>query len=112
MSSAFPDENTELTGTQEKEMKCQKLFEPVRIGSLELPNRYTQWRRWALGLGDGEGGWNQRGIDYYTRRAQGGVGLIITGVTFSDCEVEKPSRCPTVPTAPITPSSLSGRAAK
>lgn len=38
-----------------------------------------------LGLGDSEGGWNQRGIDYYTRRAQGGTGLIITGVTFSDC---------------------------
>ena len=49
-----------------------------------------------LGLGDSEGGWNQRGIDYYTRRAQGGTGLIITGVTFSDCEVETQSmpNCP------------------
>ena len=88
--------NTELTGTQEKEMKYQKLFEPVRIGSLELPNRYAMAPMGPLGLGDSEGGWNQRGIDYYTRRAQGGVGLIITGVTFSDCEVEKQSmpNCP------------------
>lgn len=49
-----------------------------------------------LGLGDAEGGWNQRGIDYYTERAKGGTGLIITGVTFSDCTVETQSmpNCP------------------
>lgn len=49
-----------------------------------------------LGLSDSEGGWNQRGIDYYTERAKGGTGLIITGVTFCDCKVEKQSmpNCP------------------
>lgn len=49
-----------------------------------------------LGLSDSEGGWNQRGIDYYTARAKGGAGLIITGVTFSDCKVETQSmpNCP------------------
>ena len=42
-----------------------------------------------LGLADSEGGFNQRGIDYYTERAKGGTGLIITGVTFVDNEVEE-----------------------
>ena len=42
-----------------------------------------------LGLADAEGGFNQRGIDYYTERAKGGTGLIITGVTFVDNEVEE-----------------------
>ena len=55
-----------------------------------------------MGLGDSEGGWNQRGIDYYTRRAQGGTGLIITGVTFSDCEVETQSM-PNAPNSTYNP---------
>lgn len=77
-------------------MKYQKLFTPFKIGKVEIPNRYAMAPMGPLGLGDAEGGWNQRGIDYYTRRAAGGVGLIITGVTFSDCEVEQQSmpNCP------------------
>ena len=49
-----------------------------------------------LGLADANGGWNQRGIDYYVERAKGGTGLIITGVTFFDQVVEKqdPSTVP------------------
>jgi 2-enoate reductase len=49
-----------------------------------------------LGLADAEGGFNQRGIDYYTERAKGGTGLIITGVTFVDNVVEEHSMpaCP------------------
>lgn len=42
-----------------------------------------------LGLGDAQGGFNQRGIDYYTARARGGTGLIITGVTFVDNTIEE-----------------------
>ncbi|MBQ1400669.1 MAG: FAD-dependent oxidoreductase [Lachnospiraceae bacterium] len=83
-------------------MKYEKLFTPVKIGKLELPNRYAMAPMGPLGLGDCEGGWNQRGVDYYTRRAQGGVGLIITGVTFSDCEVEKPS-FPNTPNSTYNP---------
>lgn len=72
------------------------LFEPVKIGSLKLKNRFSMAPMGPLGLSDSEGGWNTRGIDYYVRRAQGGCGLIITGVTFSDCAVEKQSmpNCP------------------
>ena len=77
-------------------MKYQTLFTPIQIGKLTLKNRFAMAPMGPLGLGDREGGWNQRGIDYYTRRARGGTGLIITGVTFSDCEVETQSmpNCP------------------
>lgn len=77
-------------------MKYRNLFTPVRIGTVTMKNRFAMAPMGPLGLGDSEGGWNQRGIDYYTRRAQGGTGLIITGVTFCDCEVETQSmpNCP------------------
>lgn len=77
-------------------MKYQSLFDSVQIGNVALKNRFAMAPMGPLGLGDSEGGWNQRGIDYYTRRAQGGTGLIITGVTFSDCTVETQSmpNCP------------------
>ena len=67
----------------------RKLFDSVRIGSLEIKNRFSLAPMGALGLADAEGGFNQRGIDYYTERAKGGTGLIITGVTFVDNEVEE-----------------------
>ncbi len=70
-------------------MKYAKLYEPVKIGSLELKNRFAMAPMGPLGLADAEGGFNQRGIEYYTARAKGGVGLIITGVTFVDNEVEE-----------------------
>ena len=55
------------------------LFEPVTIGSCTIKNRFAMAPMGPLGLGDAEGGFNQRGIDYYTERAKGGTGLIITG---------------------------------
>ena len=77
-------------------MKYEKLFTPIAIGKCEIKNRFAMAPMGPLGLSDSEGGWNQRGIDYYTARAKGGTGLIITGVTFSDCQVEKQSmpNCP------------------
>lgn len=77
-------------------MKYQKLFTPVKIGKVEIKNRFSMAPMGPLGLADAEGGFNQRGIDYYTERAKGGTGLIITGVTFSDCKVETQSmpNCP------------------
>ena len=69
-------------------MKYRELFTPVKIGSITIKNRFAMAPMGPLGLGDSEGGWNQRGIDYYVERAKGGAGLIITGVTFSDQQVE------------------------
>ncbi|MDR3271380.1 MAG: FAD-dependent oxidoreductase [Peptococcaceae bacterium] len=65
-----------------------QLFEPVKIGKLTLKNRFAMAPMGPLGLSDPDGGFNQRGIEYYTARAQGGVGLIITGVTFVENEIE------------------------
>lgn len=77
-------------------MKYKSLFTPVQIGSVQLKNRFAMAPMGPLGLADAQGGFNQRGIDYYTERAKGGTGLIITGVTFSDCQVETQSmpNCP------------------
>lgn len=83
-------------------MQYQKLFTPMKIGSVTVKNRFALAPMGPLGLADAEGGWNQRGIDYYTRRAQGGTGLIITGVTFSDCQVETQSM-PNVPNSTYNP---------
>lgn len=77
-------------------MKYKNLFTPIKIAGCEIKNRFAMAPMGPLGLSDAEGGWNQRGIDYYTERAKGGTGLIITGVTFSDCQVETQSmpNCP------------------
>lgn len=65
------------------------LFTPVKIGKVEVKNRFAMAPMGPLGLSDTEGGFNQRGIDYYTERAKGGTGLIFTGVTFVDNQIEK-----------------------
>lgn len=77
-------------------MKYSKLFSPIKIGSITNKNRFAMAPMGPLGLADANGGWNQRGIDYYVERAKGGTGLIITGVTFFDQVVEKqdPSTVP------------------
>lgn len=77
-------------------MKYKNLFTPIKIGSVTIKNRFALAPMGPLGLADADGGFNQRGIDYYTERAKGGTGLIITGVTFSDCKVETTSmpNCP------------------
>lgn len=77
-------------------MKYKNLFTSIKIGSVKIKNRFALAPMGPLGLSDENGGFNQRGIDYYTERAKGGTGLIITGVTFSDCKVEVASmpNCP------------------
>ena len=65
------------------------LFSPISIGKVNIKNRFAMAPMGPLGLGDAQGGFNQRGIDYYTARARGGTGLIITGVTFVDNTIEE-----------------------
>ncbi|MCK8085963.1 FAD-dependent oxidoreductase [Vibrio sp. 1CM8B] len=75
------------------------LFEPMKIGSLKLNNRYSMAPMGTLGCVDGDGAYNSRGVEYYVARARGGVGLIITGVQMVENELEQfpmPSLpCPT-----------------
>lgn len=70
-------------------LKYANLFQSIKIGNVEIKNRFALAPMGPLGLADAEGGFNQRGIDYYTERAKGGTGLIITGVTFVDNVVEE-----------------------
>lgn len=56
-----------------------KLFEEINIGSLRLKNRIVMAPMNTGGLNNSDGSLSQRAIDYYTERAKGGVGLIITG---------------------------------
>lgn len=65
------------------------LFSPISIGKVSIKNRFAMAPMGPLGLGDAQGGFNQRGIDYYTARARGGTGLIFTGVTFVDNTIEE-----------------------
>lgn len=83
-------------------MKYKNLFKPVKIGAVTIKNRFAMAPMGPLGLSDAQGGFNQRGIDYYTARAKGGTGLIITGVTFSDCQVETVSM-PSCPNSTYNP---------
>jgi 2-enoate reductase len=66
-----------------------KLFEPVRIGDLEIPNRIAMAPMGTGSLMTDEGGFSQRAIDYHVERAKGGTGLIITGLFKVENEIEK-----------------------
>ncbi len=68
--------------------KLRKLFEPVKIGKLELKNRIVMP---ALNtkLGTEFGAVSERMIAYFAERAKGGVGLIIIENTCIDWPVGK-----------------------
>lgn len=78
------------------------LFEPARIGQLTVKNKFAMAPMGPLGFSDIAGGWNRRGIEYYVARARGGVGLIITGVTFAENPAEQVPR-PSVPSSVLSP---------
>lgn len=56
-----------------------RLFQPGRIGSMQLANRIVM-PAMGTNYANEVGGVTSEMIDYYVRRAQGGVGLIITEV--------------------------------
>lgn len=80
--------------------KYYNLFEPIKIGNLEIKNRFVMAPIGPGGLCDPDGTYNERGVEYYVERAKGGTGLIMTGVTMVENDIEKcalPSMpCPTL----------------
>ena len=80
--------------------KYYNLFEPIKIGKLEIKNRFVMAPMGPGGLCDADGTYNERGVEYYVERAKGGTGLIMTGVTMVENDIEKcalPSMpCPTL----------------
>lgn len=71
-----------------------KLFEPVRIGSLPLKNRIVMSPMGMGGLVDASGRFTQRAIDYYVARARGGAGLLISGMTRVEMQLEERRESP------------------
>ena len=74
-----------------------KLFEPGRIGKLDVKNRIVMAPMGVGGLAQSDGTLSERGIRYYTARAKGGAGLIITGLCRVDRTIEA------LPIAPFVP---------
>ncbi len=70
-------------------MEFAKLFEPGKIGTLELKNRIIMAPLGTFST-DAEGFPTYRSVDFYVERAKGGVGLIITG----GCSVLPEARVP------------------
>lgn len=68
------------------QQQFHKLFEPARLGTMELKNRLVM-PPIATNYGSEEGFVTQRTIDYYQERAKGGVGLIIVEFTCVDSPV-------------------------
>ncbi|MCB2192052.1 MAG: FAD-dependent oxidoreductase [Deltaproteobacteria bacterium] len=64
------------------------LFQPGSIGKLTLKNRLVMAPMGTPSLTGWRGTFSDRLMDYYERRAQGGVGLIITGVCLINSKVE------------------------
>lgn len=52
-----------------------KALEPIKIGNLELKNRYVM-----VAMGPELGDFDQGSIDYYARRAEGGASMIMINV--------------------------------
>jgi 2,4-dienoyl-CoA reductase-like NADH-dependent reductase (Old Yellow Enzyme family) len=65
------------------ERKFQKLFEPFRLGQMELRNRLVM-PPIATCVASEDGYVTGQTLDYYEERARGGVGLIIVGEAIVD----------------------------
>jgi 2,4-dienoyl-CoA reductase-like NADH-dependent reductase (Old Yellow Enzyme family) len=57
------------------------LFQPYRIGKLELGNRFVRSATWDA-TADGDGAVTDASVVLYEALARGGIGLIITGFAF------------------------------
>ena len=66
-----------------------KLFDPGKIGKLETKNRIGMAPLGFIAdFVDSEGRLTQRAIDYYEARAEGGTGLIITGTSRVNSQID------------------------
>ena len=76
------DNNKEVT-------RYRKLFEPIKIGSIEIKNRIVFAPLCNTGMLDTNGSFTQQAVEYYCERAKGGAGLIVSGAAKVENEVEK-----------------------
>ncbi|MBP6899992.1 MAG: FAD-dependent oxidoreductase [Burkholderiaceae bacterium] len=69
-------------------LQFPSLFQPIRIGALTLNNRIAMAPMGFPALSDADGLPTQRYVDYFTERARGGAGLLITGMLKVEDEIE------------------------
>lgn len=85
--------------------KYETLFKSVKIGNVEIKNRFSMAPMGPFGLADKEGAFTQRGVNYYVERAKGGTGLIITGICSVNNEIEGLST-PSIPCPTLNPAAF------
>ena len=69
-------------------MSYEHVLQPGCIGSLELPNRVIM-APMGTEMGTHEGLFTEREIAYYTERARGGTGLVVTGISAVSQDFEQ-----------------------
>lgn len=69
------------------------LFNPMQIGKLQIKNKFFMAPMGTLAENDEQGCYTDRGVEYFVRRAKGGVGLIITGANWVENDVEPHAKC-------------------
>lgn len=75
--SVFSNTEIRLPMGVNKLRRMKMLFTPIRIGTVELKNRIVM-APMATHFADENGGLTERQINYYSERAKGGAGLIVT----------------------------------
>ena len=69
--------------------KYDSLFQPFKINKLEIKNRFFMAPMLTPVGVNADGSFAAQAVEYFVRRAKGGIGLIITGANLADNEVEK-----------------------
>ena len=79
------------------------LFEPIKIGKVEVKNRIVM-APMGTGLNTLEGGFSNRLVDYYVERARGGVGLLVTNNFQVENDIEENPQMPGPPCMTLNPT--------
>ncbi len=70
-------------------LKHKPLFQPFKIGNVEIKNKFCMAPMGTLSQTDETNSYTPDAVDYFAERARGGVGLIITGANWVESEIEK-----------------------
>ena len=62
--------------------KYDILFTPMKIGSMEVKNRFVMCAMGGTHVFRSDGSYDKEGCEYLIERAKGGVGLLVTGATI------------------------------
>ncbi|MBR3358907.1 MAG: FAD-dependent oxidoreductase [Solobacterium sp.] len=72
--------------------------EPLKIGAVTVPNRFSVGPMGTGAFMDENGGFSDNGIAYFTERAKGGFGMVVTGAIGCE-DVIDPFQASPVPTS-------------